>query len=289
MLRGQELDRRIYEPDHIEAVTSEIRGAFPAAFSSFRQRPLAQDLQAAIQAFEREQPSYLRYMDLEALEEFEDNPSAFKSETKKKCPIILHCLMSTEEFMKSYKKSFNEITGRELLDAVRKIAEFGRRYMANFDDEAHERAQSYSDLGLGDLQEKQYGCPGVIGYGVQSSLLYGQYPHAFAHRSQNAVWSLYFLSNRQDFGLRHGSEFLIVQPDSGTCEQNFFYPADLFGYYALRVYLMLKEACGCEGITFHSRYRYIYLSLFCDHIADVNRQSIECLKWSSEHVESHWR
>ena len=74
--------------------------------------------------------SYLEYLDLEALDEFEGNPNSFKSETRKKCPIIRRCLNSREEYMKAYQRAFSEVKGRDLLNAARKIAEFGRAYVA---------------------------------------------------------------------------------------------------------------------------------------------------------------
>ncbi|MEJ5203533.1 MAG: hypothetical protein WHV66_15025, partial [Anaerolineales bacterium] len=215
-------------------------------------------------------------------------PNAFKRETKTKCPIIRRCLMSNDEIMKQYKVSFHEITGRQLLNGVRNIAKFGLDYVSTFDDAKHEQTRSHTELGLEVLNQVEYGCPGVIGYGIQSSLLYGRYPHAFAHRSQNAVWSLYFLTNRKDFGLEDASEFLMIQPKYNTCEQNYFYPAELFGFYALKLYLMLKQACESLGIPFYNQNRYIYLSTFTDFIADQHRKDIDVLKWSSEHVESHW-
>lgn len=134
----------------------------------------------------------------------------------------------------------------------------------------------------------EYGCTGVIGYGIQSSLLFGKYPRMFAHRSQNAIWSLYFITDRKDFGLKYDSEFLMIQPKYSTCEQNYFYPADLFGFYALKLFLLLKQACGEKGIRFYDRYRYIYLTAFTDYIANSHRKDIDTLKWSSDHVESHW-
>ena len=75
---------------------------------------------------------------------------------------------------------------------------------------------------------------------------------------------------------------------AGTCEQNYLYPAQLFGYYALQVYLMLKQACTGCGPRMEDRYRYIYLATFFNHIGEVHRSDIASLKWSSEHVESHW-
>jgi hypothetical protein len=194
--------------------------------------------------------------------------------------------MSNDEAMKAYKISFQGTSGRQMLDPMRQLALFGGLYAAHFRDDLHESCTTPAELGLGALNEAPHGCPGVIGYGIQSSLLYGVYPRCFAHRSQNAVWSLYFLSGRKEFGLRDGSEFLMVHADLGTCEQNYFYPAELFGFYALRIYLLLKVACQDLGISLLNSERYIYLSRFCDHVADSHRGDINVFKWSSDHVES---
>jgi len=286
MIRGNEIEEEVYEPGHIQQVLAEITGNFAGYFKGFSQHSLNAVFEEHIRDCEKEQEAYQDYLDLKALDEFEYDPSAFKDETQSRCPIIRRCLMSQDEVMKDYRRSFYAATGRKLLDTVRNIAEFGVSYVAHFHDETHEGAESYADLGLEPLNEVEYGCPGVIGYGVQASLLHGTYPRSFAHRSQNAVWSLYFLSGRNDFGLSDGSEFLMVRPKEGTCEQNFFYPAELFGFYALRLFLELKPACAEMGVTLEDRYRYVYLSSFCDHVADGHRDDINAYRWSSEHVES---
>lgn len=285
MIRGNDLEEKVYEPEHIQQVLAEMESNFPTYFESFAQQPLDPVFDAHIEKYKKQQEAYRDYLDLEALDEFEHDPGAFKAHTGKRCPIIRNCLWSQDEVMKGYKRSFGTVTGRQLLDPVRNIAEFGISYVADFDDQAHERAAAFSDLGLEPLNEGEYGCLGVIGYGIQSTLLYGVYARNFAHRSQDAVWSLYFLSGRKDFGLKDGSEFLMIHADQGTCEQNYFYPADLFGFYALRLYLMLKSACEEAGIALYDLYRYVYLSRFCDHVGDEHREHINTYRWSSDYVE----
>lgn len=284
MIKGKNLEERVYESEHIEQVLSEIQSNFGKYFESFAQLPLKPIFDAHIDDYNKEREAYSKYLDMDSLEEFEDDPNAFKAYTRRNCPIIRRCLNSPDEVMKVYQASFSRVSGRQLLDTVRTIAKFGRAYLVHFDSQAHENTASYSDLGLEPLNDS--GCPGVIGYGIQSSLLYGRYAHSFAHRSQDAVWSLYFLSGRKDFGLRGGSEFLIVRSEEGTCEQNYFYPAELFGFYALRTYLMLKSACEEVGIRVFDHRRYVYLSRFCDHVAEAHREDIAILKWSSTDVES---
>lgn len=288
MIRGNDLEQQVYDPVHRERVIEALTEIFPTYFSTFANKPLDDLFKEYMEKHANEQDAYRDYIDRLALQEFEYDPNAFKSHTRKRCPIIQRCLWAQDEVMKAYKRSFNNITGRQLLNAVGKIADFAIKYVANFDDEAHEAAETPDDLGINQLNEPEYGCGGVIGYGIQSSMLYGVYPWCFAHRSQNAVWSLYFLSGGKDFGLEDGSEFMMAQPEHGTCEQNYFYPAELFGFYALQVYRLLKEACADAGIKFHDRNRYIYLSAFCDHVAERHRDDIKMFKRSSDYVEAHW-
>lgn len=83
-----------------------------------------------------------------------------------------------------------------------------------------------------------------------------------------------------------GSEFLMAEIGNGKCEQNYFYPAELFGFYALSVFLLLKSACEDLGITFYDRHRYTYLTVFSNYVADTHREDINTYTRSSEYVES---
>jgi hypothetical protein len=286
MIRGSELEEQVFDQEHIRHVLAEIKQTFMSYFETFAKEDLNLMFQDRIEEYEKEQEKYREYLDLESLDEFEYDPNAFKGHTRKGCPIILRCLMSQDDVMKSYKRSFGLVTGRKLLDAVRNIAKFGLAYTQSFDDNTHEHIADHKKMELEPLNDEEYYTGGVIGYGIQSSLLFGLHPREFAHRSQNAVWALYFLSNSKDFGLLDGSEFLMIHESEGTCEQNYLYPAELFGFYSLKLYLMLNSACNKIGITFDDQYRYIYLSVFSNHVASTHRNDINTYTRSSTHVES---
>jgi hypothetical protein len=283
-MQGANIDPILYEEGHIQKVLAELELTFPKYFEKFFMKEARKKFQGEIESYLKEQAAYEEYMDLETLKEFEFDPNAFKGETRSQCPIVRRCLGSQEEYMKSYKRSFNSTTGRTLLDTVTRIAQFGQQYVNTFDHTTHEAATSVEDLQLSTLNEGEYFAFGVIGYGVQSSLLYGLYPYAFAHRSQNAMWALYFMTNHKDFGCQDASEFLQVKVD--TCEQNYFYPADLFGFYSLKLFLLLKEACVAKGLVLLSEYRYIYLSAFSSFVGEIHTDDKDALKRSSTDVES---
>jgi len=289
MIIGKDLEKEAYSPGHIAGVLMEIEKQFPRYFEAFKaKRPLPEVMTAAINEHVKTRDKYQEYLHLPSLLDYEDDPNAFKKMTRNKCPIIHGCLMSADEAMKQYKISFNSVAGRDLLNTVRNLAEFGMNYVAEFDDAVHEQITSHSPLGLTVLEDNKYYCPGVVGYGIQSALLHGRYGHAFAYRAQDAMWALFFLSSRRDFGLEGGSEFLMVRPNQGNCEQNYTYPPELFAFYALKIYLMLKKACADVGITLYPNHRYVYLHQFMSSVATDHRQDISILKWSSEYVENHW-
>jgi hypothetical protein len=290
MIRGNDLEEQVHEPEHIHQVLEAIAGTLPHYLNDFARHQPKATLRTAVEHWHNEQEAYRDYLDLEVLDEFEYDAAAFKSHTASACPIIRRCLNSPSEVMVEYQRSFRLTSGRTLLDAVRSISDFARSYASHFDDRLHEAAAEPADLGLEPLNEGELGVGGVIGYGVQSCMLHGVYPREFALRTQDAVWALYFLSERQDFGLADGSEFLMVYPDRGFCEQNYFYPAQLFGFYALKVFLVLREFCGAKYGKFDDRYRYIYLNAFLGHVAEMHRTDINALRQTSEYVENQpWR
>ena len=289
MIIGKDLEDQVYDQSHITNVLAEIETQFPKYFEAFKaKQPIQGLMEKAVNDHEKNRKKYGEYLNIRSLIDYEDDPNAFKRVTRNKCPIIHNCLMSIDEVMKRYKISFNNVAGRDLLNTIRNLADFGMNYAADFNDDAHEQIETYSQLGLKELEEEKYYCPGVVGYGIQSALLYGRYGWMFAYRAQDAVWALYFMSSRLNFGLEDGSEFLMAHPKLGTCEQNYFYPPELFGFYALKVYLMLKKACADIGVKFYPNYRYVYLSQFFFSVADDHRNAINTLKWSSDNVENHW-
>lgn len=292
MYKSDEIDfGLLYEPSHIEEVLNEIETNFPAYFASMGKSPqsIKKTFEKAIEDFEKEQPSYQEIFDSDGLEEYEDDPNAFKRALKTDCPLIRRCLNSPADEMKKYKISFNSATGQDLLGVTKNIVTFGQKYMEDFDDESHELCETVDDLGLGELLEDDYRVVGVIGGGIQSHFLFSLYPNAFPNRSQYAVWALYFLTDKKDFGFEESSEFLLIDLDvlndldKSVTQQNYYYPYDLFCFYALKLYLMLKEACAQKGYYLQSGYRYVYLDAFLNRVAETHEDDINCLKGKGEY------
>lgn len=279
--REPTLNEQCYDPSHIDQVLAAIRKHFPGYWKSFA--PSAREkFRGALAEWEDEHPDYFDFLDHDGLDEYEDDPNAFKGALRAKCPIIRRSLNSPAEEMKKYKKAFNLATGRELLTKTVNIVTFGRQHMTTFDDARHEQARVVDDLALGDLLDEEYGVYGAIGGGIRSQFLYALHPNAFPSRSRAAVWALYFLAGKDAFGLDDGSEFLMINVEKSSTQQNYFYPYDLFGYYSLNVYLMLKTACAAIKVTFRDDRRYVYLDAFFNHVHDQHQAEVRLLKGDPE-------
>jgi hypothetical protein len=282
-----ELGRRGYESAHVSAVAAAVRTGFPKYFGTFFSSPTEVKLKflSAIKGWEQDYEAYQKFLDIEFLEEFDVNPAAFKNAMKTKCPIIRHCLNSSMQEMKKYKIEFNTAMGQDLLTVVTNIARFGEQYMETFDDAAHERAATVDALGLSPLVGEGYTAYGVIGGGIKSRFLYALYPEAFADRNQEGIWALYFLTDAHHFGFHDGSEFIMARMDhdKNTIQQNYHYPYDLFAWYALLIYTLLREACAEKKVPLDPQYRYIYVLTFLNHVAEQHHDDIRLLKGTNEY------
>lgn len=307
------LGDRAYETDHIDKVLREVRANFPAFFKSFgsgqeeEETPLFENsnfkvitsnkkkanvkieltkqFQADIDDFESDQPCYEVFFDIERLEEEDDDPNKFKKSLSKEIPIINRCLNSNAREMKRYKSEFFKKSGRELLNVTYNIILFGNEFIETFNEQKHEKVKSVEELGLSELLSDEYISYNVIGGGIKSHFLYSLFPNAFPNRSQNALWSMWYLTDKKDFGFQDGSEFLMIDLDKGSTQQNYHYPYDLFSFYALQVYLLLKEECSKHGVLLQDKYRYIYLDTFFNHITQVKQAEITDLKKSGDYEE----
>jgi hypothetical protein len=277
------LGDRGYESGHIESVLSKIRKNFQPYWAQFAP-DARENFRDALKRWEGANPDYVEILDDEFLKEYEDDAKAFKSTLRSKCPIIRRSLNSPQEEMKRYKKAFNLANGRDLLTTTVKIALFGRQYMTAFDDASHEVASCVEDLALTDLLDEEYGVQGAIGGGIRSQFLFALYRNAFPYRSRPAVWALYFLSGKDDFGFEDSSEFLMINTEKSSTQQNYFYPYDLFAFYSLNVYLLLKDACAAAKITLRPDRRYVYLDAFYNHVHDQHLEEVKLLKGDPEDV-----
>jgi hypothetical protein len=180
-----------------------------------------------------------------------------------------------------------------LLNVTKAIVNFGIEYSQHFSEVDYHQFKSVEDFGLSDLtNDEKYTSYGAIGGGIKSRFLYMLYPAIFANRGQNAIWALYFLAGRSECEFADGSEFLIIDTNilnkagNYLTNQNYFYPYDLFSYYAFEILKMLRQACLKEGFKLNEQYRYVYLDAFLDFVAEeMHSKDIAMLKGSEYSYE----
>ncbi|NCG69317.1 MAG: hypothetical protein GX306_12470 [Clostridiales bacterium] len=316
MYRHQEersVEAVCYEHKHIEKVLEVIKARFPEYFKDFIMLEAGygvseQDIQKiaeklgvqkvkskknvdvakkfkniiveAIENFEKDREKYIAIFDQEALEEYEDDPQYFKSTVlKKECPIIHHTLFSSAKELEKYKRDFNISDSNELLTVVSNLCYFAEEYYSNFyDEDTYDQINCYEDLKVSDLDTEDYTVYGVIGGGIKSHMLYKVYPALFPNRSRDAIWALWYLSDKKTFDCKQDSEFLMIDVDKSITQQNYFYPYELFTFYAHQIYQMLKQKADENNVYLDPEYRYIIVDAFLTFVAEQHDEEISFLK-----------
>lgn len=320
---NRELEDICYEPKHLELVRKEIQKNFGNYFLDFLETQAGKAISAAkaaeiakalgattrlrtpagskqkeaflniiqhaIAEFEKDREKYAELMDLEALEEYADDPSNFKNTVlKNQCPIIhstLHNKKAKE--LDKYRMEFNKADPGDLLIVVKNLAAFAICYSEdNYDPEIYDELTSLEELALSDLdKDENYTVYGVIGGGIKSHLLYKMNPEVFPNRSRAALWALYYLTDKKTFDCHQDSEFLMIHADKGTTQQNYFYPYELFSIYALHIFQLLNVEANRIGVELDSNYRYVFVDAFLSFVAESHAAEIDFLKSASGEVE----
>jgi hypothetical protein len=317
MYRHQEersVEAVCYENKHIEKVLETIKVKFPEYFNDFIVLEAGygvseQDIQKiaeklgvqkvktkeknadivkkfkniieeASEDFEKDREKYITIFDHEALEEYEDDPQYFKSTVlKKECPIIHHTLFSSAKELEKYKRDFNISDSNELLTVVSNLCNFAEEYYNNFyDEDTYDQISCYEDLNVSDLDTEDYIVYGVIGGGIKSHVLYKVYPALFPNRSRDAIWALWYLSDKKTFDCKQDSEFLMIDVDKSITQQNYFYPYELFTFYAHQIYQLLKQQANEKNVYLGPENRYIIVNAFLSFVAEQHEEEISFLK-----------
>ena len=232
---------------------------------------------SAIDEFEKDREDYLNIFDLETLEEYEDDLNTFKSKIlRDKCPIIRKTIQNRlAKQLDKYRAEFNRANPSELLQVVTNLCEFEESYETEAYDPEVE--VTYKTLGMSALDTDEYTVYGVIGGGIKSHMLFKVNPGCFANRSQFALWAMWYLTNQETFGCAMDSEFLMIDINKCITQQNYFYPYELFSYYAFVIYKLLQEKAAELDAYIDEDYRYVLVDAFLNFIAEQHSDAINVL------------
>lgn len=310
------LEAICYEPDHISAVIAEIQSNFQQYFYKYLDtvggtiisekqfHHIAESLGCTVTGEQEKKPSllykviihsatnffqtdtrdkrdrYIEIMNADRLEEYEDDPNLFKNTAlRNDCPVIRMTLQNRQaKELDKYRMEFAKADPMHLLSVVENLNKFKTDYIKNFNVEKYNCIKSYSDMNLEELDTESYIAYGVIGGGIKSHLLYMSNPDLFPNRSREAIWALWFLTNKNDFDCSEDSEFLMINKRKNIVNQNYFYPYSLFSYYAYIIYQLLNNQAKSLSVPIDESYKYVYVDSFLKFVANLHSEDINILR-----------
>lgn len=241
-----------------------------------------------IEKFEKDRQAYIDLLDDEWLEEYEDNPAGFKAKLRSACPIIRVTLNSKAKELDKYRYEFGISNPNKLLTVCQNLSSFSNDYAEDWKEYDYDSINSRSELDIEELDTENYSVFGVIGGGIKSHFLYKLNPAYFPYRSKDAIWSLWYLTNKKTFECEEESQFLMINVDKSRTNQNYFYPYELFGFYAYNIYRLLKKEAEKNDVHVPDEHRYVLVDQFLSYIAKVHEEDIKFISSSSEDKQYLW-
>lgn len=315
------IEELCYEEKHIEQVITEMKAHFHDYFELFIQSEAGTTLTAeevkklaekfgsdgtiksrnkdkgtalkniiaeGIEKFEKDREAYSVLLDEEALEEYEDNPAGFKSALSKDCPIIRGTLNSPAKELDKYKYEFRRADPNVLLSVCQNLSSFAEEYAEECDGFDYDSIETLDDMEMKIVDTEDYSVFGVIGGGIKSQFLYKLQPAFFPYRSKEAIWALWYLTDKKTFECEEGSQFLMINVEKSLTNQNYFYPYELFSFYAFQIYLLIKKKAENCNVHISDEYRYVIVDQFFSFIAQTHEEDIKFISSSSEDKLYSW-
>ena len=242
-------------------------------------------LKEKIADFEKERQLYQDILDLESLEEYKHDVNSFKNTIlKNQIPIIRKTLQNKQaKELDKFRAAFNKAQPGHLFEVTSNIIKLANEWRNEwYDGKEFEKIDTYEDLGYDAFDGEDYVVRGVIGGGIKSNFIFKLFPEMYPSRSREAVWALYYLSSKKKFGCKEDSQFLMINVDEGTTQQNYFYPYSLFAFYALRIFNKLKELYAKHGISLPIEYRFATVDAFLSFVSRSHQDEINVLKQNSQ-------
>lgn len=302
-----------YEQGHVERVLDEIKQNFDGYFLRFldttggkglsieaiqglqkkfgievqkkkKNRDLTENykviIHEAVDDFEKDRGDYEKIFRKSWLEDLDEDADVFKSKIlRNECPIIRKTLANRRaKELDKYRASFSLADADWLLRVVYNLCVFGDEYQKEYNPNTYENAQVYQDLKMSLLDTDDYTAYGVIGGGIKTHMLYKVHPALFPNRSRSAIWALWYLTNKDTFGCKTDSEFLMIDLGKNIVQQNYFYPYQLFAFYAFEIYKMLRDKAAEYNVYIDTDYRYVIVDAFLEFIAMEHDSEIAFLK-----------
>lgn len=287
------------EPQHIARVWKAIEGRLPGYWDRFVEREAAKAagqkrlsaeaalkaFASAIQQYEKQAAKYRDFFDVEAMDEFAEDPGVFKQHLAKDVPVIAGSLNQRRPELQEWQRHYRASRSRDLYEVFANILDFQRDWAKNQKEAVYATYNSPEDIGLEPLDGEEMGLVSVIGMGIKSIVLYNLDPQKLPQRARTDLYGLYFLSGMDDFGLASkSSEFLMINDrevasnGSMVMEHNFWYSYELFTLYALRIFRWLQEKVTAEGASLDTAMRYVYVTHFLSQVCSEHIEDMKIMR-----------
>lgn len=235
--------------------------------------------------FEKERKTYIEILNLEALEDYKQDVNSFKNTVlKNQIHIIRKTLQNKQaKELDKFRVAFNSAQPGNLFLVTSNIIKLAIKWREKrYNEKEFEKIKTCDDLDYYDLDEDDYTVYGVIGGGIKSNFIFKLFPEMFPSRSREAVWALYYLSSKKNFDCKEDSEFIMINIDEGTTQQNYFYPYGIFAFYALRIFNLLKELYSKYEIILPIEKRFVIVDSFLSFVSRSHQDEINLLKQNSQ-------
>jgi hypothetical protein len=241
----------------------------------------------AVKDFNSDRQIYQEILHLDSMVEYKVDVPSFKNKVlKDQIPIIRKTLQNkAAKELDKYRIAFNIAQPGNLFIVVENIITLAEDWKHNwYDAKEFEQIKTCGDLDYHQLDEDEYSAHGVIGGGIKTHFIYKLYPEMYPNRSREALWALYYLTDKKHFNCKQDSEFLMINVEAGTTQQNYFYPYGLFAFYALKIYEELKKIYAKNGISLSIEYRFVAVDAFLSFVSRQHQKEIDILKQKSENL-----
>jgi hypothetical protein len=249
---------------------------------------LARVFEDAVASYEKEALEYRQFFEPAALEEFQDDPNAFKQALSREVPVIANTLRQRRPELREWQYHFRTARAKDLLEVFSNVLDFVAEWSGSHPVDRYGELDEPGAFDLDPLDDDETMFMfNVIGMGIKSIVLYHLDPQRLPARGRHGLYGLYFLSGNDHFGLPSGSsEFLMINDINPTSDgsiimdHNYWYPYGLFSLYALRVFRWMDQRASSAGITLDHTVRYIYVERF---FQAVGAQHVDDLKTMRAH------
>lgn len=302
----------IRRPDHVAKIWSVVESALPKYWQAFldaehHTNPIAQlapkfgksagaadaewrilagVLADAVTAYEKEAEKYRRFFEMEALEEYRDDPNAFKQALSREVPVVANSLRSRRTELKDWQHHFRAARAKTLLEVFSNVLEFYCEWSTAHPVNLYIRLSDPDAFGLDPLDndEAMY-ITNVVGMGIKSIVLYHLDSERLPARGYNGLYGLYFLSKYEYFDLpSKSSEFLMINDvtrasdGSIIMDQNYWYPYGLFSLYALRIFNWIDQRASNTGISLDPKCRFVYVERFFEAVCKQHNIDLKTMR-----------